>query len=745
MLPQWPRPHVSGLRPGTNRRNALEPRALEPSVAPGAGGGVCLRRSFGRRLGGWPLAVWLVLAGVLSDLAALEGGEPVGTGLRVGAAVVDVSPVQVPVLVNGGMTARRESEIRTRVKARCLVLDDGHERLAIAVVDSCMMPRQLLDEVKQLAATRTSLRPDRILISATHTHTAPSAMGALGTPADETYVPFLRQRLVEGLVAAEAKLTPARVGWGTGDAGEFTALRRWVKRPDRVELDPFGNATVRANMHAARQPDEAIGPSGPEDPELSMIRFDHLDGRPLAVLANFSMHYFGDSAISADYFGLFCDGMEQHMREVGEGEMVALLSHGCSGDIWRRDYMQPNPPEVTIDGYTQGLLQIATGIYDSIETTAGGELAMRETRLTLKYRTPDQQRLEWAQRIVQAMGDRLPMTQPEIYALEQIYLDEMQETEVVVQALRIGDIAIATTPNETYALTGLKLKLLGPLERTMVIELANGGDGYIPPPEQHVLGGYNTWAARSAGLEVHAEPKIAAAALRLLEEVSGQPRRAFTQSYGPEAERVLAGQPRHYWRLAEMSNCGAMDEVSGVANAEYEDGIVFFLEGPEAYTNSGEVNRCAHFAGGRLRTRLPRVGPVYEVGLSFWNGMPAHARGTTGWLFSRDYADGLTAGGLHLGVSGSDSERPGCLQLKLGLQEPILGSRPIERWSWHRVRMVVDEQTVQVFLDDRAEPEIVAKFGTSADLRPAIEQFYFGGRSDHRDNWEGRLDEISLR
>ena len=47
----------------------------------------------------------------------------------------------------------------------------------------------------------------------------------------------------------------------------------------------------------------------------------------------------------------------------------------------------------------------------------------------------------------------------------------------------------------------------------MVIELANGGDGYIPPPEMHAWGGYNTWAARSAGLEVMAEPKITQAAI----------------------------------------------------------------------------------------------------------------------------------------------------------------------------------------------------------------------------------------
>ncbi len=142
------------------------------------------------------------------------------------------------------------------------------ERIGIVVVDSCMLPRVLIDDAKQRAASRTKLKPDRILISATHTHTAPSAFAALGTEADPNYVPLIRERIAEALVAAEQRMKPARVGWGSMPAPEFTALRRWVRRPDRVDIDPFGNPSVRANMHAASKLDLVTGPSGPEDPEL---------------------------------------------------------------------------------------------------------------------------------------------------------------------------------------------------------------------------------------------------------------------------------------------------------------------------------------------------------------------------------------------------------------------------------------------------------------------------------------------
>ena len=172
--------------------------------------------------------------------------SPALAEFRVGAAVVDVTPLSFPVRVNGGMLSRNATKINTRVNARAIVLDDGRERLGIVVVDSCMMPRELLDQAKQLAAKRTKIQPDRMLISATHTHTAPASMGCLGTDADTNYGSYLRIRIAEALAAAEANLEPARVGWAVRNAEEFTAIRRWIRRPDKLAFDPFGNPTVRA-------------------------------------------------------------------------------------------------------------------------------------------------------------------------------------------------------------------------------------------------------------------------------------------------------------------------------------------------------------------------------------------------------------------------------------------------------------------------------------------------------------------
>ncbi len=658
---------------------------------------------------------------------------------QAGAVALDVSPKQFPVLVNGGMTSRSASGVTDPIYAKALVLTDGKTEIAIVVVDSCMMPRPMLDEAKALATKRTGIPSNRILISATHTHTAPSTLGCLGTKADPRYTPYLTGRIAEAIAAAKKKQEPAQAGWNKVNAQEFTALRRWVRRPDRIGIDPFGNPTVRANMHAGRNWDDVTGESGPEDPDLTLISIQSLKGKPLAILANFSMHYFGGAkAVSADYFGKFATNL-RNMLDADEN-FVGIMSHGCSGDIWRRDYTLRNwvvdPPtkeeQMQIDSYSKDLAQRALTGYGKIKHRPNLDLAMAETRLILKYRVPDAGLLKWAEAIVEEMGDRNPKNKTEVYAFEQTVLHERKETEIVLQALRIGDITITTTPNETYALTGLKLKEKSPLPQTMVIELANGADGYIPPPEQHFLGGYNTWAARSAGLEVQAEPKITEACLLLLEKVSAKPRRSSIVSRGSSAKAIAQLKPMHWWRMDEDQGPLAIDEQAN-QDGLYEDGVVFYLEGPESKIfTPGQVNRCAHFAGGRLRTRLPALGKNYTVSLWFWNGMPADSRPVLGWMFSRGRDHSLNASGDHLGM-----DAKGRLLFSDG-GKTYFGKTPVKRWTWRQAALVRESGKAKIYLNGKLE--IQAPVNTES----IVEDFFVGGRNDNQANWEGRLDEVAL-
>ncbi|MDZ4288996.1 MAG: neutral/alkaline non-lysosomal ceramidase N-terminal domain-containing protein [Prosthecobacter sp.] len=684
--------------------------------------------------------------GILLATATLSHAE-----FKAGAAVIDITPEKLPVLLNGGMLNRFSDKINTRVHARAIVLSDGKQQIALVVVDSCMMGRPMLDEVKALAAKRTGIMErGAIMISATHAHSAPSSLGCLGTDADPAYVPFLKDKLVEAIVAAQANLEPARVGFAKANAADFTALRQWIRRPDRIAEDPFGNMTVRANMHAGRIWDDVTGEAGPEDPDLSLISIQAKDGRPIVVMGNFSMHYFGDKDISADYYGLFSEGLKQRIAgggATGKPAFVGMMSHGCSGDIFRRDYTIPEKDwnsKTTIHEYTDGLLDIAMKAYGAIKYRDDAELAGAEQRLTMKYRVPDKQRLEWAQRIVTAMGERkIPKDTTEVYAREQIILHERQQTDVVVQGFRIGDIGIATTPTETYAITGLKIKAASPLPNNMVIELANGGDGYIPPAEMHLFGGYNTWAARSAGLEVMAEPKITESAVTLLEKVSGQPRRNYGLSQGSAARAILGLKPSAWWRLNEFTGPEAEDASGNDHSAIIEPAVTYYLEGPhsKAFCKEGETNRATHFVGGRLRRRVSHLGDHYSVSLWLWNGMPNDGREVSGWLFSRGHDHGLGAYGDHLGIGGK-SGHTGKLIFFHGddPQQVTAGKTELPRWQWQQVVLVRDADTVRVYLNGNLELETHA----AANFPAAFDQCFFGGRSDNDSNWEGRLDEIAV-
>ena len=662
---------------------------------------------------------------------------------QAGAVVIDVTRKKLPALVNGGMFSRSIKEVKTKVNARALALSDGKTKIVIVVVDSCMMPRTLLDEAKKLASKKSGIPTDRILISATHTHSAPSSLACLGTDADPNYVPFLKQKLVEVIDQSLKRLQPAQVGFGKANAADYTALRRWIRRPDKLDNDPFGNPTVRATMHAGSNWDNVTGVSGPEDPDLSMISIQSRTGKPIAVLGNFSMHYFsGERGISADYFGLFCEGLK---KRVAKGQdFVGILSHGCSGDIWRRDYTIPAKKRKTwkIDDYTRGLLDIAMASYRKIKYRSDVDLAMAERRMTLKYRTPNKQLLEWAQRIVKAMGDRLPKTRPEVYAKEQIILHERKQTEIVLQGIRIGEIGIATTPNETYAITGLKIKAASPLKHNMVIELANGGDGYIPPPEQHLFGGYNTWPARSAGLEVMAEPKIAEACIELLEKVADKPRREVALSKGEAATAIAKLKPAAWWRLDEFSGPTANDSSGNNRDGIYEQQVTYYLPGPHSKRFcKGETNRAGMFVGGRVNGRIRQLGDRYSISMWLWNGMPNDGREVSGWLFSRGRNHGLAAWSDHLGIGGK-SGHTGKLIYFSGEDEKtiISGKTVIPRWKWHHVVLVRDGKDVRVFLDGKLEIETTS----TVKFPPGFDRFFVGGRSDNKNNWEGRLDEVAL-
>ena len=388
--------------------------------------------------------------------------------LSAGAAQVDITPRKLPVTVNGGFLTNKVRIIADRLHSRATVISDKKETIAIAVVDSCMIPTHLCDAVKEQVFIKTGISKNRILISATHTHSAPSVMDlCLGTDKDEDYSKFLPGKIAESIIRAHSKLRPAKAGWSVFDGSDYTKPRRWAFWPG-TGTDPFGEKTIRANMHPGYQNPSATGETGPTDPWFTLFSLVSENNQPIAVLGNFSMHYFsGHSGISSDYFGRYSKEMSARL---GNG-CVFALSQGTSGDVWRADYGKPREDsEISIQRYVKELTELSTQSLSAIKYSDKIPISMEERRVEINCRVPDEKRLNWAKEVAKGIKDNIPRSKAEVYARQALYLHENPKVEIVLQAIRFGDFGITTMPNEVYALTGLKLKSWSPLSTVMNIE-----------------------------------------------------------------------------------------------------------------------------------------------------------------------------------------------------------------------------------------------------------------------------------
>ena len=472
------------------------------------------------------------LPALLCCASVFACGGPPEKVFRAGAAAVDVTPEAWPLPMVGSFRYRPADGAHDPLHSRALVLDDGSLQLALAVVDSCYIPRFVLDEAKDRAGKATGIPASRMLIAATHTHSAPPPAPGVGLRGAEAeahsenealYSEQLIQGIADSIARAHARIQPAEAGWALTEVPDEVFNRRWFMKEGAIPADPFGGATDRVRMNPPRADPNLIRPAGPTDPQVAVLSIRSAEGEPLALLANYGLHYVGGippGRVSADYFGEFASAAARELR--APASFVGILSNGASGDVNNIDFTRPRPRQEPFEQARKVARKVAAAAVEAsrtIEYRPWAALSMAERELQLALRKPSRETYARSRKLLEGVAPA-DYDRRHIYARWAVDLQEgPAAVDVKLQAVRIGKLGIAALPFETFAEIGLEIKGKSPLQPTFVMSLANGAEKYLPTPEQHELGGYETWLGTNQ-VEQQASVKVTRALLDLLAGVA---------------------------------------------------------------------------------------------------------------------------------------------------------------------------------------------------------------------------------
>ncbi len=429
-----------------------------------------------------------------------------GKVFRAGASSSNVTPpLGLPIV--GNYESPLATYVHDQLHARCLVLDDGESRLAFVIVDNVGVDQAVFDEAKRQVEEATGLSKEHMLMAATHTHSATSAGGLgekrrgwkEGSDLDE-YQTFLARRISDGVQVAMRNLRPARIAWGVGNLPQHLFNRRWrMKTP---VMNPFG-VKESVVMNPGIGNPNLLEPAGPTDPQVSFISVQSADGKPIALLANYSLHYVGgvpDGHISADYFAVFADRIQELLKaDRQDPPFVGMLSNGTSGDVNNINFRGPaekHPPYEKMRIVANDVADEVLRVYKTLQYKDWVRLQAQQSELTLNVRRATPEMLAYAENILtkpESVKPEHPLGRIYAERVLQMQKEWPDQVTIILQAFRIGDLGIAAIPFETFTETGLEIKAKSPFRPSFTIELANGSYGYLPTPEQHAKGGYETW------------------------------------------------------------------------------------------------------------------------------------------------------------------------------------------------------------------------------------------------------------
>jgi neutral ceramidase len=401
--------------------------------------------------------------------------------LRAGFSVHDITPPK-GLYMCGSLDPRANEGTLDPLQVRTMVVESNGRTIAIVGVDIISFSRSYVDPVIAAISEQTGISADAILIACSHTHNGPYTQEReYGfSVADQGYLKSVAATLVQSVVDAAAALQPATVHIGRSLVHHGQHHRRVINKKDGKAI----NTWMPAALNDLDVCPQILGSAGPIDPELWVLRFDALDGRPLGIFFNYSVHANarGTMLWSADYPGV----VAARVRAALGDNVVTVYTPGACGDINPTRGSGEDAWQAVADVIAEQTLEAARRAVP-LPTPTVINYIRRD--ISVPRRDPATQppeaieRLNWG-----GKGGRSDFFGPKLDLVASL----PEQFTVPVSAIHIGPFAIATNPGELFVEYGLQIKANSPFPFTVVSELTNDSIMYQPTRRAFELQGYET-------------------------------------------------------------------------------------------------------------------------------------------------------------------------------------------------------------------------------------------------------------
>ena len=426
--------------------------------------------------------------------------------LLIGGATVSITPDQ-PVALWGQMHTRISTAVESPVTATVLALEsvEGGKSIEQAVMVACdlvAIPQEALEKTRQQVAMRLPDFPvNKIVLSATHTHTGPVMTEGLyeipteGVMQPAEYVDFFAERVAEAVVAGWNSRKPGKVSWGLGQA-VVAQNRRSVYSDGTAAM--YG-PTNRANFYMIE---------GYEDHAVECLFFWDLAGKLVATTVNVacpSQEVEGGSAINADFW----HQVRETLRASHGKDLHVLAWTGAGGDqsphlMFRKqaeERMRNLRGISRLDEISRRIVSAWNEAYDGAKKDQHTDVPLIHTVQEIELPRREVLEREWllAKSKIEDLsrqsgkGTLLYWHGGVVKRYEQQLAGTVEPYKMELHVIRLGDIAIATNPFELYTDYGIRMKTQSPALQTFVIQLAGPGT-YLPSARAVQGGGYSAIA-----------------------------------------------------------------------------------------------------------------------------------------------------------------------------------------------------------------------------------------------------------